>query len=136
MKTYVLDSNAMIRYMNQSADWRQVKALFDGVRTGDVRLYMSVVNWGEVTYISAKYSSVSRAVADLKSLGVALETVDVDEDAAEEAATLKFNYRLGYGDSYAAALAMRMNATLVTADANFAKLGKKLKLMVLARHVR
>ena len=135
MKTYVLDSNAMIRYMNQSADWRRVKALFDGVRTGDVRLVMSVVNWGEVIYVSARYSSVSRAVADLKSVGVALETVDVDEDAAEEAATLKFNYRLGYGDSYAAALAMRMNATLVTADPDFAKLGKKLKLMALARHV-
>ena len=134
MKAYVLDSNAMIRYMNQSADWKRVKDLFDRVRTGHARLLMSVVNWGEVIYVSARYSSVSRATADLKSLGVALETFDVDEDAAEEAATLKFNFKLGYGDSFAAALAMRMNATLVTADPDFAKLGKKLKLMALARH--
>jgi predicted nucleic acid-binding protein len=41
---------------------------------------------------------------------------------------------LGYADCYAAALAMRMDATLVTTDLDFAKLGKKLKLLVLPRH--
>ena len=134
MKLYVLDANAMVRYMNRSSDAPRVKALFDKVSRGEARLFISVVTWGEVIYTMAKYVGLARTVADLKAMGAALETIDVDEDAAEEAAALKFNYKMGYGDSFAAALAMRMNATLVTADPDFVKLGKKLKLMTLARH--
>lgn len=92
------------------------------------------MNWGEVIYTMAKRIGLDHAVTDSKTLRIALETVSVDEDIAEEAATLKHNFKLGYGDSFAAALAMRMNATLVTADPDFAKLGKRLKVMALAAY--
>jgi predicted nucleic acid-binding protein len=41
---------------------------------------------------------------------------------------------LGYADCFAAALAMRRDATLVTADPDFVKLGKQLKILALPRH--
>jgi len=134
MKVYVLDANAMVRFMNRTLDSHRIKALFDRASTGDVKLVISVVNWGEIIYTMAKRIGLATATADLKTLGAALETADVEEDMAEEAAALKFNFKLGYGDSFAAALAIRMNATLVTADPDFAKLGKRIKLMQLARH--
>jgi predicted nucleic acid-binding protein len=37
-------------------------------------------------------------------------------------------------DCYAAELAMRTGATLVTADPEFARLGKQLKILTLPRH--
>jgi predicted nucleic acid-binding protein len=82
----------------------------------------------------AKRIGLAKVVADLKTLGAALETVGVDEEMAEAAARLKFNFKFGYGDSFAAALAMRRNATLVTADPEFARMGKQLKLMALERY--
>jgi len=132
MKVYVLDANAIVRYMNRTADSHRVKALFDKASTGEARLMISVVNWGEVIYTMANRVGLTRAAADLKAMGAALETVGIEEDFAEEAATLKHNFKLGYGDSFAAALAIRMSATLVTADPDFAKLGKRLKVMALA----
>jgi ribonuclease VapC len=60
--------------------------------------------------------------------------VAADEPQAEVAATLKFRHKMGYADSYAAALAMRTGATLVTADPEFAKLGKRLRVLALPRH--
>jgi predicted nucleic acid-binding protein len=50
-----------------------------------------------------------------------------------QAAGLKYRYKLGYADSFAAALAMEYNATVVSADSSFEKLGKKLKWMKLPR---
>jgi predicted nucleic acid-binding protein len=57
-----------------------------------------------------------------------------DEAVSEAAATVKFHFRLGYADCFAAELAMRMDATLVTTDPDFAKLGKQLKVLALPRH--
>jgi predicted nucleic acid-binding protein len=134
MKLYVLNANAVIRFMLLWNDWERVKALLDRAKTGDAKLAMSVVNWGEVIYTMAKYIGLDNAVADLRVLGPAVETVEVGERMAEEAAELKHNFKLGYDNSFSAALAMSRNATLVTADPDFAKLGKRLKLMALTRH--
>jgi predicted nucleic acid-binding protein len=41
---------------------------------------------------------------------------------------------LGLTDCFAAELAMRTGATLVTSDPEFAKLGKQLKVLALPRH--
>lgn len=134
MKIYVLDANAMVRYMTRTADSERVKALFTRASTGDARLLISVVNWGEVIYTLAKRIGLTEVIADLKAIGAALETVGVEEDMAQEAAKLKYHFKLGYADSFAAALAIQMSATLVSADPDFAKLGKRLKWMQLARH--
>jgi predicted nucleic acid-binding protein len=53
---------------------------------------------------------------------------------AIDAGILRIRYKLGLADCFAAELAMRKGATLVTADPDFAKLGKQLKLLALPRH--
>jgi predicted nucleic acid-binding protein len=70
----------------------------------------------------------------LRTLAHFIESVDATEEHANGAAALKFTYKLGYADCYAADLAMRRGATLVTADPGFEKLGKKFKVLALPRH--
>jgi predicted nucleic acid-binding protein len=50
------------------------------------------------------------------------------------AGEIRLRYKLGLADSFAAALALELGATLVTADPEFAKLGKQLKVLALPRH--
>jgi predicted nucleic acid-binding protein len=50
------------------------------------------------------------------------------------AGILHIRYKLGLADCFAAELATRTGATLVTADPEFAKLGKQLKVLALPRH--
>jgi predicted nucleic acid-binding protein len=56
------------------------------------------------------------------------------ERQALDTAVLRLRYKLGLADSFAAELAMRTRATLVTADPDFSKLGKQFKVLALPRH--
>ncbi|MGO9316866.1 MAG: type II toxin-antitoxin system VapC family toxin [Terracidiphilus sp.] len=132
MKIYVLDASAAIVFLSKSTNYERVVALVKKVSQGEARLIISAINWGEVIYSIAKNIGLYRATSDLKAMSAFLEPVAVDEALAEAAATVKFHYKLGYADCFAAALAMRMDATLVTTDPDFAKLGKKLKILSLS----
>jgi predicted nucleic acid-binding protein len=70
----------------------------------------------------------------IEALGQSVETVPIDQEFALAAATIKFQYKLGYADSIAALLAMRRRGTLVTTDPDFIKFGKRLKVLALPRH--
>lgn len=134
MKRYVLDANAVMRFLERGPGHERVSALFKLASTGEIQLLISVVNRGEVLYGLARRSGVQHALEDLKTLAGCVEEVDVRTENAEAAATLKLRYKLGFADCFAAELATRTGATLVTADPEFAKLGKQLKILALPRH--
>ncbi len=60
----------------------------------------------------------------------------VDDRVALDTAAVRIRYRLGFADCFAAELALRLKATLVTANPEFAKLGKAVKLLEMPRHSR
>ena len=134
MKIYVLDASAVIRYLTNGIGEEKVDALIRRSRQREVRLRISMVNWGEALYVLAGMVGLEKATSVLKAMNAYLESVAVDEELAEEAAIIKFHYKMGYADCYAAALAMHMDATLVTSDPEFVKLGKKLKILALPNH--
>jgi ribonuclease VapC len=133
MKIYILDASAVVLFLTKGMNYERVVTLVKKANDGDARLAISTVNWGEVLYSMAKTIGLHRATAELKTMSVYVESIDIDEALAEAAATIKLHYKLGYADCYAAALAMRMDATLVTSDPDFAKLGRKLKVLSLTR---
>jgi predicted nucleic acid-binding protein len=133
MKVYVLDASAVIRYLSKGIGEEKVDALLRRSAKGDARLVISVINWGEALYSLARVAGLANATADLKTLGGLVESIAIDEAYAEAAAAVRLNYKLGYADCFAAELAMRLEATLVTTDPDFLKLGRKLKLLNLTR---
>jgi predicted nucleic acid-binding protein len=62
--------------------------------------------------------------------------IDADAQRTTEAARLKHRYKLGYADSFAASLALASNATLISADPTFEKVGKPLKWVRLPQLAR
>jgi predicted nucleic acid-binding protein len=136
MKEYVLDANAVIRHFeaDTAGGSLKVRSLFEEMVHGNVRIFMSVVNLGEVFYTLLKRKTESETREYIHTLERAVSMISVDTDQALEAAALKHRYKLGYADSYAAALAIARKATLVSADPAFEKLGKQLKWMRLPPH--
>ncbi len=134
MKRYVLDANAVIRYLTKGPGIERLDALFAQARKGDASLSISVVNRGEALYNLAKRAGMHEATEALRTLAHYVESVAVTEAIADAASTMKFIYKLGFADCFAAELAIRMGATLVTADPDFVKLGKQLKVLALPRH--
>jgi predicted nucleic acid-binding protein len=133
VKEYVLDANAILRYlqMGSASGGEKIRRLFEQVEGGKARLLMSVVNMGEVLYILMKFVGEDIAVKQIRTLQHAISMVPADAEQATQAAILKHHYKLGYADSYAAALALDREATLVSADAAFQKLGKRIRWMKL-----
>lgn len=135
MKDYVLDANAVIRYftVGDGQGGEKVRGLFEEAERNQVRLSMSAINMGEVFYILLKHIGEQRALHYVQVLQHAVTMVDADASRTIEAATLKHRYKLGYADSFAAALALGAKATLVSADPSFEKVGKALKWMRLPK---
>jgi ribonuclease VapC len=97
---------------------------------------MSVINFGEVFYMLLRKRSLADANKILGALRhVLAEVVVADEDQTLRAAQIKHHYKLAYADSFAAAAALRKKAALVTADPDFEKVGKALKLVRLPQHL-
>jgi predicted nucleic acid-binding protein len=129
MKDYVLDANAVLRYfgVGKAQGGEKVGVLFKQAKDGQARLFIATVNLGEIFYILLKYVGEQTSRDYVKVLQHAVTMVDADTDSALEAGSLKHRFHLGYADSFAAVLALKMKATLVSADPAFEKLGKSLK---------
>ena len=135
MKHYVLDANAVLRYfaVGDGQGGEKVRGLFEQAERNQAQLSMSVINMGEVFYILLKHIGEQRSLHYIQVVQHAVTMIDADANITIDAATLKHQYKLGYADSFAAALALASKATLVSADPSFEKIGKSLKWMRLPK---
>lgn len=135
MKEYILDANAVLRYFGVSAGQgtEKVRTLFEQAERGQARLWMSVIDLGEVHYVLLKHVGEQRARHYIQVLQHVATMVEADFPQALSAAEMKHKYKLGYADSFAAALAVTLKATLVSADPGFEKLGKSIKWLRLTK---
>lgn len=134
MKEYVLDANALVRLFRNQAGAAKIQELLIQTDKKLVSLQISNVNLAEVLYVYARYSTLDEARKAIRKVQGLVEFVSPDIEQALAAAELRYRYKLGLADCFAAELAMRTGATLVTADPEFAKLGKQLKVLALPRH--
>jgi ribonuclease VapC len=119
-KAIVLDSWAIIAYLEGEPSAKRVADHIADAHEQDVPLFISVVNAGEVWYIIAREASVSdadRSITELRHLGI--EFVDADWTLAHEAGGFKSKYKMSFADCFAAALAKQKKALLLTGDREF-----------------
>ena len=128
MNRFVLDSSAFLRYTDKEAGYDRVKQLIYAARYGRAELHMSAVNWGEVAYtvLHSKANSAPAILSAMRALPLQIEPAD--QDHAERAAHTKEHWKLAYADAFAAALAEKLGATLVTADYDFKAIKSGLKI--------
>ena len=119
-ETFVLDSFALLALLGKEPGSQDVADLLRGAQKGKLRVLMTWVNAGEVAYIVERRLGRERLVAALATMeATALEIVPVERDLAQRAAHIKAEHPIAYADAFAAALALRHAATLVTGDPEF-----------------
>ncbi len=120
---YVLDSYAILAYLEAEPGSDRVQDLFESAREGICRLYMCVVNMGELMYIVERERGLPKAQETLARIEeLPIEIANADQPLTLAAAHLKMDCPIAYADCFAAALAQLKNATLVTGDPEFNKI--------------
>ena len=130
----VLYSYSLLAYIEGEAGAEKMIEIFRVARDSGRDLLLSVVNWGEVYYITMREVGQERAdeVAQLIST-LPIQIVPADLDLTRQAAELKSKHKMSYADCFAAALAKSRKAELVTGDKEFGQVEGDVKILWLKK---
>ena len=122
-KNVVLDSFAVLALLCNESGGERVKEILQKSTKGDLRVLMTWVNIGEIAYIIERRWNreyVLRVIGTLEATKI--EVIEVGRDLSMKAAQIKAGHALAFADAFAAALALREQALLVTKDLEFKQL--------------
>lgn len=128
-RALVLDSWSIIAYFEDEPAGERVADLIADANECGAPIQLTVINAAEVWHIIARGTSTAEAdtsIDQLRQLGI--EFVDVGWELSRQAGAYKSKYRMSLADCYAAALAKRTEATLLTGDPEFKQVERKVKI--------
>ena len=118
MAHYLLDACALLAFLNGEAGKQMVIDLLKQARNGEIRLSMSIVQLLEVYYDCIYVAGEEDARTTIKS--ILSEPISIIENISYrdmyEAGRFKTSYMMSLADSFAAAIAKNLSATIVTKD--------------------
>jgi len=114
---FVLDTFAMLAYLQGESNGVRVRGTF---QSGRQNVYMSLINVGEVLYITERKQGIRKAQEVLASIRqLPINLLPVDEQTIFAAAHIKANYTVSYADTFAIVAAQTVGGTLITGDPEF-----------------
>lgn len=131
MTTRVLDSHALLAFLQGERAADEVKKILLDAEVGRYILLLCVVNWGEVYYSILRRTSPETAdniAREITAMPIELVPVETDLRLVRQAALYKANWKLPYADAFAAALAKLRNAELITGDRDFKAVEREIKI--------
>lgn len=117
---FVLDSFALLAYLQDEPVAPRIEKLLDNAEKEKCHLFLSLINLGEILYITERRGGVVKAhdaLALIRQLPI--EIPPVNEQTVFAAAHIKANHTLSYADAFVVATAIQENATVITADPEF-----------------
>ncbi len=117
---FVLDSFALLAYLQDEPVSARIEKLLDNAGKEKCRLFLPLINLGEILYIIERRGGVVKAQDVLALIRQRpIEIPSVDEQLVFEAAHIKANHILSYAYAFVVATAIQENATVLTADPEF-----------------
>ena len=129
MKSTVLDSYAVITYLQRQTGYAEVSNIFDECVAKDREVFLCIINWGEVIYHALRIGGEQKArLAEDAIRALPINLIEANKDLTLQAARLKASHRMSYADCFAAALAMKKKCELVTGDKEFKQVENELRI--------
>ena len=127
---YVLDSFAFLAHLeNEERGVEVTNILKDAWESQDIILYASVINIGEVYYITMRERGVEKAEEVFSLIKrLPIQIIEADIDLTLKASKLKAKYPVAYADCFAASLAIEKDASVITGDPEFMKMEEEVKV--------
>jgi predicted nucleic acid-binding protein len=121
MVTYVLDSSAILRYLDNEAGAARVSEIIKWHLAGTCEAMISALHWGEVAGVTCKIhgmQAMDMVLSRLSAFG--FQVVPADANRAVRASLIKVKRDIPYVDAFGVALAAdSQDHVFVTADFDF-----------------
>jgi len=130
VNNYLLDSFALLRFLQKEPGSEPVKAILDDVQAGTACAMMNVINVGEVIYtVQRRFGRQYKleVVMNIGRLGIVI--LPAVNDLVYRAAELKARFAMSYADTFAVASSIEHEATLVTGDPEFRAVEMLVKIL-------
>ena len=120
MANFVLDSYALLAFFRNEEGSDQVEKLLTEAAADKHEVYLTNINAGEVYYMSHRKDGAAKADLAWKAMRqFPIHIVDADLEFTLATAKLKAKYRISFADAFAATLAIKRKAILITGDDEF-----------------
>ncbi len=117
---FVLDSYALIAFLTGEPGEKEIGRLLAEASNGQCEMFMSIVNLGEVLYMTEREAGIPGVQDVLGRLNeLPIHIIDADRVQTFAAAHIKAHWAIAYADCFAAALASTKNGIVLTGDPEF-----------------
>lgn len=117
---YVLDSFALLAYLEGEAGMARVRSVLEGAEARRHRVYLSLINLGEALYITERERGLIQARRTLAAVDqLPLEIVGVSRPTVLAAAHIKARFPISYADAFAVVAAQTHRGVVMTGDPEF-----------------
>jgi predicted nucleic acid-binding protein len=128
-KIVVLDSWAILAYLEGEPAAQEVRQMLRKARKQDISLLFSLINYGECLYLIEREQGLQQAQ---RAVGIVdqlpLHIVPVDRALVFEAARLKAQHSISFADAFCASVAKRNGARVATGDPEFKSLEPQIQI--------
>ena len=123
IKKFLLDACAVLSFLLDEKEAEKMQDIFTRSVNDENRLYMNLVNYGEICIVLNRYYSKNKAeeIQNLIKNTFKIEFLNLDLKLVEKAGAIKSNGGLAYPDAIALATSKIYNLTLLTKDQEFQK---------------
>jgi len=129
MKRILFDSYAILKWTQKERGYQKVKALLLECRNQSALGYMNQINLGEVYYKTIRLVGLAEAKKFLDNFSrLPLSFILPDSELIWKASEIKAEYSISYADCFAAATAVRYEASILTGDPEFKKVESLVKV--------
>ena len=117
---YVLDSFALLAFLQNQAGGAPVRQILDQAARRQAEVFLCLINLGEAVYVAEREQGLPAAQSLLAAVDqLPITLVTADRGLTLAAAHIKAQFPLAYADAFAAALAEQQQAALLTGDPEF-----------------
>ena len=110
----------MMAYLKNEPAAQEVRQALRRAQKRELRVLFSIMNYGECLYVIEREQGVRQAQTAIGVIdSLPLLVIPADRSLVFAAARLKGRYPISYADAFAAALAKRTYARLMTGDPEF-----------------
>lgn len=123
-KPFIFDSHALLKLFQREKGFEKIAKLIEELRKKDIVRFINAINVGEIIYIAKREFGDQKKIevlANIERMGFAI--LPAPDTLIFQAAEYKAIYSISYADCFVLASAVEHQATIVTGDPEFKKVG-------------